>query len=132
MGGTAANGVYESSPWKSELLPFPGGKQYQLVHHLGFTPAIIEIFVAFGPDGERVATCAGNSCLIRCEDDELVWIKNDTCTEFWVRVTAAERSNDDRGRSCTGGSIDAGEVFDAASENEAPSTAPEGSIAGDP
>src|SRR4051794_29356556 len=84
--GTATTDAYESSSWKAGFLPFPGGKQYQLVHHLGFTPAQVEIFLAFDSDGERVAPCAGNSCIIRCVDDEMIWIENDTCADFWVRV----------------------------------------------
>jgi hypothetical protein len=120
--GTAANGGYESSPWKSGLLPFPGGKQYQLEHHLGFTPSQVDVFIGFGPDGERVAPCAGNSCLVRCVDDRIVWIKNDTCSDFWVRVATAGRSFESGGATCTGGSIDAGPP-DVTSDASAPDVA---------
>jgi hypothetical protein len=113
-GGAVAYGGYESSPWRSGLLPFPGGKQYQLDHHLGFTPSWVGIDLAFGPDGERVAPCSGNSCLIRCVDDQIIWIKNDTCADFWVRVVSAGRSFEGLGASCTGGSLDAGSGADAA------------------
>ncbi len=117
-GGTTTDGTYESSPWKTGLLPFPGGKQYQLVHHLGFTPALVEIFLAFSADGERVAPCAGNSCLARCVDDEMIWIKNDTCAEYWIRVVATGKSSESRGRACTvGGALDAGNPIDASIEN---------------
>jgi hypothetical protein len=105
--GVASGGVYESSPWKSGFLPFPGGKQYQLEHHLGFTPAVVDIFIAFSADGERVAPCAGNSCLVRCVDDQLVWIKNDTCSEFWVRVATSGKSATSEGMLCQGGGVDA-------------------------
>ncbi len=104
-GGTATGDIYESSPWKSGLLPFSGGKQYELEHHLGFTPAVVQIYIAFGSDGERVATCAGNSCLTRAVDDQVVWIKNDTCADFWVRVVAFGRE--------PGSSTDAASVTDA-------------------
>jgi hypothetical protein len=120
-GGTTAGDVYESSLLKSGLLPFPGGKQYQLVHHLGFTPAIYQVFLAFSPDGERVAPCAGNECVIRCVDDEIIWLKNDTCAEFWVRVVAADRSSESRGAACTSGGI--GPLLDASSNVDADAAA---------
>src|SRR6185503_20363784 len=99
-GGTATGEVYESSSWKSGFLPFSGGKQYQLEHHLGFTPANVDIFIGFSADGERVAPCAGNSCVIRCVDDQMIWIKNDTCADFWVRVAAQGKSFEIRPSDC--------------------------------
>jgi hypothetical protein len=118
--GTATGESYESSSWKAAYLPFPGGKQYHLVHHLGFTPAQVEIFLSFSPDGERVAPCAGNSCIIRCVDDEIIWLKNDTCADFWIRVATAGKSFESRGRACTfipGAAVDAGTPIDAPIEN---------------
>jgi hypothetical protein len=112
-GGRVTNDSYESSPWRSGLLPFPGGKQYQFEHHLGFTPSWVGTFIGFGPAGEQVAPCAGNTCLIRCVDDQIVWIRNDTCADFWVRVATAGRSFESLGASCTGGSLDAGSGADA-------------------
>src|SRR5882762_5377632 len=50
-GGIATGELYESSPLTSGWLPYPGGKQYQLVHHLGFTPALVEIDFAFNAEG---------------------------------------------------------------------------------
>jgi hypothetical protein len=127
-GGTVTDDTYESSSWKANLLPYPGGKQYFLVHHLGFTPAQVEIFLAFSPDGERVAPCAGNSCTIRCVDDEIIWLENDTCAEFWIRVATAGKSFESRGRACTvGGALaDAGNPIDAPIESATEDPAPEG------
>jgi hypothetical protein len=112
-GGTSQNGVYESSLLKSGLLPFPGGKQYQLVHRLGFTPATVQVLLSFGPNGDELSPCAGNSCLVRCMDDEMIWIKNDTCAEFWVRVATSGRSNESRYRICTEKNVDASPTNDA-------------------
>jgi hypothetical protein len=112
-GGTVAYGGYESSPWGSGLLPFPGRKQYQLEHRLGFTPSGVEIFIGFGPDDKWAAPCSGNSCLV-CVDDQIIWIKNDTCADFWVRVVSSGRSSTSFGASCTGGGLDAGSGADAA------------------
>jgi hypothetical protein len=116
-GGQATATGYESSSWKAGLLPFPGGKQYQLEHHLGFTPSLVEVYIGFGPDGERVSLCAGNSCLVRCVDDQLIWIKNDTCADFWVRVATTGRSFENRGTACTGGSFEAGPGNDGGTED---------------
>jgi hypothetical protein len=125
--GTVTSDGYESSPWKAGFLPFPGGKQYQFVHHLGFTPAQVEIFFAFNPDGDRSSPCAGNSCIIRCVDDELIWIENDTCAEFWVRIATSGKSFESRGRACTdGGAIEAGIPIDASIENAIEDVAPDG------
>jgi hypothetical protein len=126
--GTATADVYESSSWKAGLLPFSGGKQYQLVHHLGFTPAQVEIFLAFSSDGERAAPCAGNSCVIRCVDDEMIWVENDTCADFWVRVTTTGKSFESRGKGCTdGGALEAGTPIDASIESGMEDATPEGS-----
>src|SRR5262245_27594788 len=65
-GGTANGMIYESSPATSDVLPFPGGKQYFLVHHLGFTPTYPQISVGFAADGEGLAPCTGNTCVVRC------------------------------------------------------------------
>jgi hypothetical protein len=127
-GGTVTGDVYESSSWKAGLLPFPGGKQYQLVHHLGFTPAQVEIFFSFSPDGDRVSPCAGNSCVIRCVNDELIWVENDTCAEFWIRVVTAGKSFESRGTTCAVGAIagvDAGTPIDAPIENATEDAAPD-------
>ena len=112
-GGTVTGDSYESSPWRSGLLPFPGGKQYQVEHHLGFTPSSVDIFIGFGPDDQQVSPCSGNTCLIRCVDDQIVWIRNDTCADFWVRVATAGRSFESLGASCKGANLDAGSGADA-------------------
>jgi hypothetical protein len=130
-GGTSALGVYESSPWKSGLLPFPGGKQYQLEHRLGFTPSTVQILLSFSSGGDdlTLSPCAGNSCLVRCVDDEIIWIKNDTCADFWVRVSTAGRSNESRYRLCTDKTFDASVASDAgtASDSSAEKAAPDAS-----
>ena len=105
VGGTATGDLYESSPLTSGWLPFPGGKQYQLDHHLGFTPAVVAVDIAFDANGTSPAHCAGNSCLTPCRDDEMVWIQNDTCADFWVRVVALGRSSEHRGTACTDGAV---------------------------
>jgi hypothetical protein len=88
-GGATAKGSYASSPRLGPMLHFPGGKQYQLLHQLGHMPLEPTVFFAFNATDDRVSPCAGNSCVIRCWDDQMIWVKNDTCTEFWILVTAS-------------------------------------------
>src|SRR5258708_7019879 len=61
--GDPVKAVYETSPPTSGILPFPGGKQYFLVHHLGFTPSTLTIDVGFDSNGDDLAPCAGNTCV---------------------------------------------------------------------
>src|SRR4051812_5668257 len=86
LGGKASGDVYESSPPTSGLLPFPGGKQYFLVHHLGFTPTYPRIFFGSEANGTDLNPCAGNTCIVPCVNSEIIWLRNDTCTDFFVRI----------------------------------------------
>lgn len=86
---------YETSSWHGELLHFPGGKRYDLEHHLGVEPTDVHVYLAFTPDGvgrdeqsAAVAPSAGSSSVIQLVNDRVIRVKNDTCAEFWVRVTA--------------------------------------------
>lgn len=101
-GTTTEEGLYYSSPWNSGWLHFPGGKRYDLVHNLGFEPQEIGIFLSFsenglGNDGQgaTIAPSAGNSSLVQLIDAEKIRIKNDTCSEFWVRLTASGKASTD-------------------------------------
>ena len=101
--GTSVGGVYESSPSTGGLLPFPGGKQYFLQHHLGFTPTFPLIYVGFDANGDDLAPCAGNTCVVPCVNSEIIWIRNDTCADFLVRVVTTGISGDQMGTICPGG-----------------------------
>jgi len=100
--GNPATETYESTSNLEPPLPFPGGKQYFLVHHLGFTPATLQIDVGFNNNGDDLAHCAGNTCIHPCVNSELIWIRNDTCADFLVRVVATGRSNSQQGTLCPG------------------------------
>jgi hypothetical protein len=107
-GAVSATGMdYASSSPLGPFLYFPGGKQYQLVHHLGFTPNTPIIYFSFAANDDRVSPCSGNSCEILCFDDQVIWVKNDTCTEFWIRVAASGSSPQSVPR-CRGDNIDGG------------------------
>jgi hypothetical protein len=108
------DGFYESSPWHSGWLHFPGGQRYDLVHHLGFEPQNVNVMLSFSENGvgedaeaDTAAQAAGNSGELQLVNDQIIRIKNDTCTEFWVRVTA--NGNPTKGPTAT----DAGDDADA-------------------
>ncbi len=109
--GATADGHYMSSPWDGPLLSFPAGKRYDLMHGLGCTPADVHIWVSFGEngasDGSNAAPCAGNMCTMELIDDQKIRIKNDTCSDFYLLVTASGCEPGDGGAS--DGASDAGE-----------------------
>lgn len=101
-GGTAdpSGTVYQSSAWEGPYLHFPGGRRYQLEHHLGRTPTIVTTYLSFDENpipGSNVAESAGNQAVIEAVDDEIIQIRNDTCAEFWLRVTAIAAPPSDAG-----------------------------------
>jgi len=60
--------------------------------HVGLVgyPTGIHPYLSFSPDGDAtVAPCAGNQCLIRKRSKDEIVLRNDTCSEFWVWLTAA-------------------------------------------
>jgi len=91
-GGTVIGGAdpyYVSSDWQKGLLHFPGGKRYRLVHHLGFVPLEVSVYVSFADRDQPLTECAGNTCVIEAVRDDAIIVKNDTCSEFWIRVVAS-------------------------------------------
>ena len=92
--GTVSGGaapMYASSPWNANWLDFEGGKRYELVHGLGFAPANVAVYLAFSSNGTKdgdVAMSAGDSADIELVDDRAIRVQNNSCSEFWLRVTA--------------------------------------------
>jgi hypothetical protein len=97
--GTAVNGYYYSSSAHGDLLHFPGGKRYDIVHHLGFEPIQVQLYWSF--DGAGIGTveqtrdkstltpASGNSALIQLKNDQFIRVKNDSCVEYWLLVVAS-------------------------------------------
>ncbi len=84
--------VYETSPWYGRWLHFPAGRRYQLVHHLGRAPYQYETFLSFhetqSTDSFNAAESAGNQAVVEDVNDEYIQLHNDTCAEFYLRLTA--------------------------------------------
>jgi len=69
---------------------FPANRS--ITFHVGLAayPTTITPYLAFVPDGDRtVAPCAGNQCLIRKRSKDEIVLHNDTCSEFYVWLTAS-------------------------------------------
>lgn len=100
-GGTTVNGSYQTSDWDGPLLWFPGGKRYDLQHNLGCKPANIVIFVSFSEKGDKggsIAPSAGNMTILQAVDDKIIRIKNDSCSDYYLRVYADDpRCDEDAG-----------------------------------
>ena len=98
-GGTAVNGYYFSTTAHEDLLHFPGGKRYDLVHHLGFEPILVQLYWSFAeagigtyeqtPDKSTLSTGVGNSAEIQLKNDRFIRVKNDSCAEYWLLVVAS-------------------------------------------
>jgi hypothetical protein len=99
--GKVTDGVYATSAWdgtpttsasNGELLYFPGGMRYSLVHHLPARPQWVLSYLSFDEhgtlDGGGLAQAAGNQVVIQGIDDNAIRLANDSCVEYWLRVTA--------------------------------------------
>jgi hypothetical protein len=100
--------TYESVGWSGPLDAFPAKSALVFEHGLGFTPALVEPYLSFKPegthdaDGGSVALTAGNQSLIDCVDSSVIVIRNDTCEKsFYIRVFAYGVSKDDREDRCS-------------------------------
>jgi hypothetical protein len=91
-GGTVEDGVYMSSPWDGELLYFPGGMRYDLVHELGARPRWWAGYLSFDrygtSDGGVLAEPAGNQLVVAEVDDTVLRVVNDSCVDYWLLVAA--------------------------------------------
>ncbi len=91
-GNTNAEGsFYESSSLEGPLLYFPSGRTYQLEHGLAETPVEYSVLVSFSEypwEGGGVAESAGNQAVVEDVNDDYIQVRNDTCAEFFMRLTA--------------------------------------------
>lgn len=84
---------YETSPIDGEYLHFPAGRVYELEHNLRALPFAIDAYLAFSPNpnssngGDGFAPSAGNQTILNA-DERFIFVRNDTCAEFYLRVVA--------------------------------------------
>lgn len=101
LGGTTneSRTVYQTAAPDEEMLYFPQGRTYDLVHGLGVSPASVDLFVSFKrrledssedsddkTEPNNVAPSAGNQAVIELWTDEIIRVRNDTCAEFYLRA----------------------------------------------
>lgn len=83
--------LYASNAWDEAFFPFPPGKTYRFHHGLGTADIFVVVNVSFEeyplPDS-NVSQASGDEALIEAVDSELIQVRNDTCAELWVRVSA--------------------------------------------
>jgi len=94
--GITRNGFYATSSAHGGLLHFPQGQRYDLYHHLGFEPILLQLYWSFDEGGigtfeqtHSLSTAAGNSALIQLKNEQFIRVKNDSCVEYWLLVTAS-------------------------------------------
>jgi hypothetical protein len=106
-GGTTdtAAGVYETSPWQGPYLDFPAGRTYRLIHGLGSRPRLIVPYLSFDrspvaapgePRSDRnshTAIGAGNQAIIEAVTADHIDVRNDTCSDIFLRVVASDPEN---------------------------------------
>lgn len=107
---TSDETFYETSGFDGTFLFFPSGRTYKLPHGLRSTPTDVGIYLAFVPNpreaGSLIAPSAGNQGGIQAVDDRFVTVRNDSCAEFFVRVTATAAGSPDS--ALNGPAADAG------------------------
>jgi hypothetical protein len=89
-GRVYADGFYETSQVDDEMLPFPAGSAYEIEHQLGRTPVSVLPYVSFVArpyeTGDDVTLASGNLTLIEGWDARTIVVRNDTCSDFFIRV----------------------------------------------
>ena len=89
----AARGIYDSAPG-GVYLAFPPGRTYRFEHGLGGRPALVQTWLAFsrtpvradGGHGSGTVPGAGNQVTVETVTDRYVDVRNDTCSDVYVRV----------------------------------------------
>jgi hypothetical protein len=80
--------TYQSASPSGPRDPFPAMTTLHFAHHLGFTPEIRQSFVSFSAENSGSSENAGNQGEWLCVDDYEFVIKNATCQDFYIEVSA--------------------------------------------
>lgn len=96
-GGTTHDDWYESSPVNGPFLDFAPGRTYRFIHGLGGPPQNLECYFSFNPypvDGgvnsPGFVNGGGNQCTYQDGTATFFDVRNDTCSEVWLRVFASD------------------------------------------
>jgi hypothetical protein len=102
-GGTvdATGTVYETGAWDAPWLHFPPGRRFVLEHDLGTQPYVVNTYLSFSENpltsSNNASESAGNQAVIEAVTDTFVRIRNDSCADFYLRLTAAATPHADAG-----------------------------------
>lgn len=80
--------VYQSAPPWGPRDEFPAKTTLHFAHNLGFTPEVRQSFVSFAAENSNSSENAGNQGEWLCIDDEEFVVRNDTCQDFYIVVSA--------------------------------------------
>lgn len=92
-GTVGGDGVFKSEVLGTgELLDFPGGAYYKIAHHLESTPDWTVFYLSFSryasDEGGVYAQATGNQAVLVFSDEEFLWVLNDSCSDYYLRVVA--------------------------------------------
>ena len=94
----ASRTFYMTSEADGEFLKFSSGTSYRLIHGLSDKPQLWQTYLAFSAhpleeNGSGLSEGAGNQAVVEGVTDEYLEIRNDTCSDFYLRVTAQTQSS---------------------------------------
>ncbi len=92
--GVQGTNTWFSAPYHDPNAPlvgaayqdFPAARTITFQHGLGSVPNV-DIMLAFSDHGP-LAPGDGNEDIVECKDNQVIQIKNDTCSEFYIWVGA--------------------------------------------
>jgi hypothetical protein len=85
--------TYQSAPPWGPRDAFPAKTTVHFVHQLGFAPEVMQSYVSFTAESSNITENAGNQGEWLCIDDNEFVIKNDTCQNFYIVVSAYGSGN---------------------------------------
>jgi hypothetical protein len=83
-----ASRTYQSTPPWGPRIAFPAKTTMHFLHELGSVPEIMQSVVSFTAENSDVSENAGNQGVWKCVDDDEFVIRNDTCQDFYIVVSA--------------------------------------------
>lgn len=84
----AQAGMYQSAPFWGPRNRFPAKTTLHFKHRLGFVPEELRSYVSFTEQYSSFSENAGNQGDWLCVDDEELVLRNSTCEDFYVVVSA--------------------------------------------
>jgi len=84
--------TWESTSPNGTWLPYPGERGYYLQLPVELSPDVYEVIVYIstsahpGPDGTQFTMAGGNLSVIKILSGAKVYVQNDTCGDYFVRV----------------------------------------------